>query len=107
MLTPKFSCQALPNPTYVLGSCQSPAAHASSVSNHTSKPYPCSNVSVCCPALDVVSNHMAAAPAEASATGVAGSPYASRSFPDYAPEDFHHLPGNVQANCAVVDYLNR
>ena len=50
---------------------------------------------------------MAAAPLGSEGTGVAGTPYASRSFQDFSPPDFHHLPGDTGANCAVTDYSNR
>ncbi|KAK9813864.1 hypothetical protein WJX73_002356 [Symbiochloris irregularis] len=55
---------------------------------------------------DVVANHMAAPP-QGTAAGIGGSSYRSRSFPDYAPRDFHHLAGNEDANCAVDNYADR
>ncbi|KAK9814755.1 hypothetical protein WJX72_010993 [[Myrmecia] bisecta] len=49
--------------------------------------------------VDVVLNHMAAAPAQGNATGTGGSSYGNRRFPDYAPEHFHHDKSSLSSNC--------
>lgn len=46
--------------------------------------------------VDAVINHMAAG----SGTGVNGSTFGNKSYPDYGPQDFH-------ATCAINDYNNR
>lgn len=50
---------------------------------------------------------MAAAPQQTSAEGVGGSRFKSRNFPLFAPEDFHHVPGDLTSNCNVKDYTDR
>jgi len=46
--------------------------------------------------VDAIINHMASG----SGTGVAGSPYGAKQFPNYSPQDFH-------PTCAISDYGNR
>jgi len=52
---------------------------------------------------DAVVNHMAAG---SSGTGVAGTQYTNRQFPDYEQADFHHTT-NLDTNCAVTDYTSQ
>lgn len=52
--------------------------------------------------VDAVINHMASS--RRTGTGVGGSHYGKRSFPQFSPRDFHHLPGDEQRNCGVHNY---
>ena len=49
---------------------------------------------------DAVINHMAAG----QGTGIAGTPYQSRSFLNYTREEFHHNANDDTTNCQVTDY---
>ena len=54
--------------------------------------------------VDAVINHMAAG----SGTGVAGSTYGSRTYPNiYSPNDFHHNTNDVYHNCQVTNYNDK
>mmetsp|Transcript_108279 Transcript_108279/g.215062 ORF Transcript_108279/g.215062 Transcript_108279/m.215062 type:complete len:695 (-) Transcript_108279:497-2581(-) len=53
--------------------------------------------------VDAVLNHIASG----SGVSIAGSHYGNRSTPIWKPEDFHHMPGNTQANCGIHNYKNR
>jgi alpha-amylase len=48
--------------------------------------------------VDAVINHMAAG----SGVGVGGTPFSSRSFPAFSPDDFHHSQGDDHSNCQVT-----
>lgn len=50
--------------------------------------------------VDVVFNHCAAG----NGSSLAGTVFDARSFPGFAPEDFHHRPEDLGKNCAVSDY---
>ena len=52
---------------------------------------------------DAVVNHMASG---SSGTGVGGTGYSNRQFPDYDQTDFHHT-SSLDVNCAVTDYTNQ
>ncbi|GMI33594.1 hypothetical protein TrRE_jg11282 [Triparma retinervis] len=52
---------------------------------------------------DAVVNHMAAG---SSGTGVGGTSYSNRNFPDYEQSDFHHT-SSLDVNCAVTDYTDQ
>mmetsp|Transcript_27313 Transcript_27313/g.38637 ORF Transcript_27313/g.38637 Transcript_27313/m.38637 type:complete len:477 (-) Transcript_27313:47-1477(-) len=57
---------------------------------------------------DPVPNHMAGG----SGTGVGGSTYGARSYPNagpsgYSPDDFHHNQNDVQHNCQVSNYNDK
>lgn len=58
------------------------------------------NVSI---VVDSVINHMAAG----SGTGIAGTTFTSRSFPNYSPNDFHHNSNNELTNCQVTNYADK
>jgi alpha-amylase len=53
--------------------------------------------------VDAVVNHMAAG---GGGSGVAGTSYSNRQFPDYDQTDFHHT-SDLDTNCAVTDYTNQ
>jgi alpha-amylase len=53
--------------------------------------------------VDAVLNQVASG----SGVSIAGSHYGNRSTPIWKPEDFHHLPGNKVANCAIKNYQDR
>eukprot|EP00927_Polykrikos_kofoidii_P077910 TRINITY_DN74796_c0_g1_i1.p1 TRINITY_DN74796_c0_g1~~TRINITY_DN74796_c0_g1_i1.p1 ORF type:complete len:541 (+),score=47.00 TRINITY_DN74796_c0_g1_i1:103-1725(+) len=53
--------------------------------------------------VDLVTNHMAANDGVSNI----GTPYRSRSFPIWDPDDFHHDANDKSRNCVVSDYRNK